>query len=257
MDYLQAIILSIVEGFSEFLPISSTGHLVLTSQLLNIPQTDFVKSFEIIIQLGAILAIVFLYWRKLFLDKKIWNRVAVAFLPTAIVGFTLYQVIKDFLLGNTMVTLWALFLGGIVLILLEKIYKEKEHHAGKIEDLTFKQSFLIGLAQSLSIIPGVSRAGASIMGALFLGAKRNVAVEFSFLLAIPTMFGATGLDLIKTNFSFSGEELGLLAVGFIGSFIVALLVVKWFLKFIQTNNFIVFGIYRIALTILFWLVVMG
>ena len=154
MDFLQALILSIVEGLSEFLPISSTGHLVLASELLGISQTEFVKSFEIIIQLGAILAIVALYAKTLLTNKTVWLRILAAFLPTAIVGFTLYRVIKNFLVGNTTITLAALFLGGIALIILELVHTEKDSHAGKIEDLTLKQSFLIGLIQSLSIIPG-------------------------------------------------------------------------------------------------------
>lgn len=252
VDFASVIILSIVEGLSEFLPISSTGHLVLASDLLGIPQTEFIKSFEIIIQLGAILAIVVLYAKTLLTNKDVWLRILTAFLPTAVVGLTLYRFIKDFLIGNTLVTLSALFLGGIALIALELVYKEKKSHTDKIEDLRLKQSFLIGLIQSLSIIPGVSRAAATIVGGMFLGLKRTTAVEFSFLLAIPTMAAATGLDLIKSEFAFSPEELVLLLVGFAGSFLVAIFAVKFLLKFIQNNTFIPFGIYRIILAILFW-----
>lgn len=253
MDFFEALILSVVEGLSEFLPISSTGHLVLASEILGIPQTEFVKSFEIIIQLGAILAVVALYAKTLMINKAIWLRILAAFLPTAVVGFTLYRFIKDFLIGNTTVTLVALFLGGIALIILELIYKEKEHHAGKIEDLSLKQSFFIGLIQSLSIVPGVSRAAATIIGGLFLGAKRKTAVEFSFLLAIPTMLAATGLDLVKNNLAFSGQEYLLLLTGLLGSFIVAIFAVKFLLKYVQTHTFIPFGIYRIILAFLFWI----
>ena len=252
MDFLQALILSIVEGLSEFLPISSTGHLVLASELLGISQTEFVKSFEIIIQLGAILAIVALYAKTLLTNKTVWLRILAAFLPTAIVGFTLYRVIKNFLVGNTTITLAALFLGGIALIILELVHTEKDSHAGKIEDLTLKQSFLIGLIQSLSIIPGVSRSAATIIGGLFVGAKRKTAVEFSFLLAVPTMAAATGLDLLKSGFAFSQNEYSMILVGFAGSFIVAIFAVKFLLKFVQTNTFIPFGIYRIILALLFW-----
>ncbi|MBI2074363.1 MAG: undecaprenyl-diphosphate phosphatase [Candidatus Levybacteria bacterium] len=254
MDYFQAAILSIVEGITEFLPISSTGHLVLASKLLNLPQTDFVKSFEIIIQLGAILAVIVLYW-KIIINKNVWKIVFAAFLPTAIIGFTLYKLVKNILLGNSQITLLALFIGGVILIFLELIYKEKEHHVDKIENISLKNAFLIGLFQSISIIPGVSRAAATIIGALFMGTKRKTSVEFSFLLAIPTMLAATGLDLIKNNFSFSTSELSLLLVGFIGSFVVAILAVKFFLKVIQTHTFIPFGIYRIALALLFWLTI--
>jgi len=252
VDFLQALILSIVEGLSEFLPISSTGHLVLASELLGISQTEFVKSFEIIIQLGAILAIVALYAKTLLTNKTVWLRILAAFLPTAIVGFTLYRVIKNFLVGNTTITLAALFLGGIALIILELVHTEKDSHAGKIEDLTLKQSFLIGLIQSLSIIPGVSRSAATIIGGLFVGAKRKTAVEFSFLLAVPTMAAATGLDLLKSGFAFSQNEYSMILVGFAGSFIVAIFAVKFLLKFVQTHTFIPFGIYRIILALLFW-----
>ncbi len=253
MDFLQALIFSIVEGLSEFLPISSTGHLVLASELLDIPQTEFVKSFEIIIQLGAILAIVALYAKTLLTNKAVWLRILTAFLPTAVVGLTLYRFIKDFLIGNTTVTLAALFLGGIALIILELVHRENKAHAEKIEDLSLKQSFLIGVCQSLSVIPGVSRAAATIIGGLFLGAKRKTAVEFSFLLAVPTMFSATGLDLLKSDFAFSGEEYLLLLTGFLGSFIIAIFAVKFLLKFVQNHTFIPFGVYRIILALLFWI----
>lgn len=252
MDFLQAIILSIVEGVTEFLPISSTGHLVLVTDFLNIPQTEFVKSFEIIIQLGAILAIVALYWKTLIQDIKVWKNILIAFLPTAVVGFTLYKVIKGFLIGNTTITLVALFLGGIFLIVWEFLHREKEGAKISIDQLSLRESFLIGVCQSFSIVPGVSRAAASIIGGLLVGANRKTAVEFSFLLAVPTMFGATGLDLLESNLAFSAQEFSILAVGFIGSFIVALLVVKWFIKYVQTNNFIAFGVYRIVLSMVFW-----
>jgi undecaprenyl-diphosphatase len=252
MDYLQAIILSIVEGLTEFLPISSTGHLILASKILNIMQTDFVKSFEIIIQLGSIFAVIFLYWNIIIKNKKIWKKVIIAFIPTAIIGFSFYKIIKQIFLGNSMITLYALFMGGILLILLEKIYKEKDYHADNIEKITSKNAFLIGIFQSFSIIPGVSRSAATIIPALFLGTKRKTAVEFSFLLAIPTMLAATGLDLIKSNFSFSSTQYSILITGFIGSFIVAIFAVKFLLNFIKKHTFIPFGIYRIILAIVFW-----
>lgn len=253
MDYLQAIILSIVEGLTEFLPISSTGHLVLTSRLLNIAQTNFVKSFEIIIQLGAICAILFLYWKTIFTNKKIWSKIIAAFIPTAIVGFIFYKIVKVFLLGNPLITLFALFMGGILLIILEKLYKEKDHHVGSLEKISFKNAFFIGIFQSISIIPGVSRSAATIIPALFLGTKRKTAVEFSFLLAIPTMLAATTLDIAKNDFSFTPSELSILIIGFIGAFLVAIFAVKFLLKFIQNHTFIPFGIYRIGLAIVFGL----
>lgn len=253
MDYLQAIILSVVEGLTEFLPISSTGHLVLTSRLLNITQTEFVKSFEIIIQLGAICAILFLYWKTILKNKQIWKIILMAFIPTAIIGFIFYKIVKLFLLGNPLITLFALFVGGIILIILEKLYKEKEHHVGSLERISLKNAFLIGTFQSISIIPGVSRSAATIIPALFLGTKRKTAVEFSFLLAIPTMFAATAFDIFKSQFSFTSSEIFILITGFIGSFLVAILGVMFLLKFIQNHTFIPFGIYRILLAIIFGL----
>ncbi|MDP2638231.1 MAG: undecaprenyl-diphosphate phosphatase [Candidatus Levybacteria bacterium] len=256
MDYVQAIILSIVEGVTEFLPISSTGHLVLTSQILDITQTNFVKSFEIIIQLGSIFAVIFLYWNTLIKNLNVWKKIITAFIPTAIVGLLLYKVVKNFLLGDPLITVMALFTGGVILIILEKIYKEKDHHVTNIENISFKNAFLIGIFQSISIIPGVSRSAATIIPALFLGTKRKTAVEFSFLLAIPTMFAASSLDIIKSNFSFTLNEYLILTIGFLGSFIVAIFAIKFFLGFVKNHTFIPFGIYRIILALIFWVTVL-
>jgi undecaprenyl-diphosphatase len=256
MTILQALILSAVEGISEFLPISSTGHMILAADILKVAQTGFVKDFEIIIQLGAILAIVVLYWNSLFKSIEIWKRIIVAFIPTGIIGLLLFKIVKNYLLGNLYVTLVSLLVGGIILIILELIYKEKEHHIDDIAKMTLPKAFVIGLFQSIAIIPGVSRSAATIVGALFLGTKRKAAAEFSFILAVPTMLAATGLDLIKTNFSYSPSEWLMLAVGFSGAFIVALISVKLFLKYVQRNNFIIFGAYRIVAAILFYLIVL-
>lgn len=256
MEYFHALIFAVVEGITEFLPVSSTGHLVLTAKLLGIPQTEFVKSFEIIIQLGSILAVIFLYWRKLLVERKVWKPILIAYLPTAILGFTLYKVIKGYLIGNEMITVIALFVGGIILIVLELLHKEKKDAHEKIEDIPAKKALLIGLAQSVAMVPGVSRSAATIIGGLLLKLKRKTAVEFSFLLAVPTMLSATGLDLIQTRFSFTSQEYSVLAVGFIGAFIVALFTIKFVLKYIERNNFIPFGIYRIIVAILFFLFVL-
>lgn len=252
MNFFEAILLSIVEGVSEFLPISSTGHLILTSNILKLSQSSFIKDFEIIIQLGAVFAILFLYWNLFFNNINIWKKVLTAFIPTGIIGFLLFKFIKSFLLGNLYITLLALFIGGIILILLELMYKEKEHHVESIEKISYKNAFIIGVFQSIAVIPGVSRSAATIIGALFLGTKRKAATEFSFLLAVPTMMAATGFDIVKSNFSYSLNEWLVLLTGFIGSFIVAVIVVKWFLKYIQTHTFIPFGVYRIVLAILFY-----
>src|SRR3989344_705297 len=250
MEIIQALILSIIEGITEFLPVSSTGHLLLATNFLKIPQTEFVKSFEVIIQLGAILAVVVLYRKKLSHNFAIYRNIVIAFIPSAIVGLVLYDFIKEVLFENILITVGALLIGGVLLIIIERLHKEQSNNE-TIEQLTLKQSFLIGVAQSFSIIPGTSRAAATIIGGLLVGLKRKAAVEFSFLLAITTMMAATGLDLVKSEFNFSSQELMILAVGFIGSFITALLVIRWFIKFIQTNNFFWFGVYRIILALVF------
>lgn len=254
MDLIQTIILSIVEGVSEFLPISSTGHLVLTAYSLNIPQTPFVKSFEIIIQLGAILSIITLYTKIIIQKTKLWKTLFIAFMPSAVVGFTLYPFIKNVLIGNPFITVIALIVGGIILIIIEYLHKEKNEVTESIEDITSKQAIFIGIAQSFSIVPGVSRAGATIIGGLLTGAKRKVAVEFSFLLALPTMMGATALDLVETNLSFSSSEWITIGIGFITSYFVALIAVKWLLKYVQNHTFIGFGVYRIIFGIIYWLI---
>ncbi|MCK5082931.1 MAG: undecaprenyl-diphosphate phosphatase, partial [Candidatus Omnitrophica bacterium] len=192
----QTILLGIVEGITEFLPISSTGHLILTSRLLNIPQSDFLSSFQIAIQLGAILAVVLLYARSLILEWEILKRVMAAFIPTAVIGLTFYKVIKQYLMGSELVVAWALLIGGVILIIFESFYKEKETSLGEISALSYKQAILIGVFQSFAMVPGVSRSAATIIGGLSLGLKRKTIVEFSFLLAVPTMVAATGLDII-------------------------------------------------------------
>lgn len=252
MDIFHAGTLSVVEGITEFLPISSTGHLILVSHLLRVSQTEFVKSFEIFIQLGAILAVVVLYWKRVIRNITIWKQVIAAFIPTAVIGFILYSYVKHYLLGNVYVTLLSLLIGGIILILLECFHKEKTQSLGEIEEISLQKAFLIGICQSVSIIPGVSRAAATIIGASLLGAKRQTAVEFSFLLAVPTLLAATGLDITKSHLSFSSNELLALAVGFFGSFVIALLTIKFFLRYIANHTFIPFGIYRILLTIIYW-----
>ncbi len=252
---LHAIILGIIEGITEFLPISSTGHLILTSSLLEIPQTIFTKSFEIIIQFGAICSVIVLYWKKLW-DVETIKKLIVAFIPTGIIGLFLYKLVKTYLLGNTGVVLWALLIGGIALIVFELFHKESKNEKGGIESISYKQAFMIGLFQSIAIVPGVSRSAATIVGGLLSGLKRITIVEFSFLLAVPTMLAATSLDVFKSHGSFSADQFGVLAVGFIVSFLVALVSIKFLLRFIQTHTFIPFGIYRIVVAILFWVMVL-
>lgn len=251
MTILDSIVLGVVEGLTEFLPVSSTGHLILAGNVLGIPETEFLKSFDIAIQLGAILAVVALYFRPL-LDIEMLKRLVVAFIPTGVAGFTLYPFIKTYLLGNEAVVLGALFLGGIALIAFEMLHRESDIPEEALESMSFKQAFLIGVFQAVAIVPGVSRSAATILGGLLLGMKRIAIVEFSFLLAVPTMAAATGYDLLKNAGAFSGSDLSVLAVGFITSFIVALFAIKFLLAFVRTHSFIPFGIYRILLAALFF-----
>lgn len=250
MTFFDAAILGLIEGVTEFLPISSTGHLILASSLLGLAHTEFLKTFEIAIQLGAISAVAILYFKS-FLKFNILTRLIVAFLPTAVVGLALYSIIKTYLIGNELVVVTALFLGGIALIAFELLHKEDVAATAEMENISYKQALSIGLFQSIAIIPGVSRSAATIVGGLMLGLKRATIVEFSFLLAVPTMAAATGLDLLKNYRSFTEDNLAILAVGFITAFVVALIVVRFFLHFIKKHTFIPFGIYRIFVSIAF------
>ena len=252
MNFIQALILGVVEGVSEFLPISSTGHLILTSDILGLDPTEFLKSFEISIQFGAILSVVVLYWRLLLRKWEIWKRLAVAFAPTAVLGLIFYKLIKHYLLGNSYVVVWALFIGGVALIAFELWHKEKDDHTDDMEKIPYKKAFLIGLFQSIAMIPGVSRSAATILGGLSVGLKRKTIVEFSFLLAVPTMLAATVLDLFKSAHSFTSSEIDSMAIGFISAFIVAGLSIKFLLKYIQRHSFIAFGVYRIIAALIFW-----
>ncbi|HKC14490.1 MAG TPA: undecaprenyl-diphosphatase UppP [Patescibacteria group bacterium] len=253
MDFIHSFILAAIEGVAEFLPISSTGHLIIVSKLLAIPQTDFVKSFEIAIQSGAILAVVILYWKQILSDRKIFKNIAYAFVPTAVVGFVLYKFIKGFLIGNLQITLLMLVLGGVAIIFLEKYFKKSEQKLS-IQDLTIKQSAFIGLVQSIAVVPGVSRAAATILGGMGIGLRREEATRFSFMLAIPTMFAATGYDLLKSASSFNSSQIQVLAFGFLVSFVFAFLAVRWFIAYVRSRTLIPFGIYRIVAGIVLYLI---
>ncbi|MFA6463500.1 MAG: undecaprenyl-diphosphatase UppP [Candidatus Paceibacterota bacterium] len=253
MHFIDVIILGIVEGVTEFLPISSTGHMILASRILGLTQSDFLKSFEIIIQLGAILAVVALYFRKFF-DIEVLKRIIVGFIPTAIIGLIFYKLVKNFL-GSESVVLWSLFLGGVVIILFEIL---KKNETGKEENgitkLTYKDCTKIGLFQSIAIIPGVSRSAATIIGGLSIGIDRKTITEYSFLIAVPTMVAATGLELIKGGANITPDQFGLLFVGFLVSFVVAFVAIKSFIKFVQHHKFTGFGIYRIVVAGVFFFV---
>lgn len=265
MTILHGLILGIIEGLTEFLPISSTAHLVLASEWLRLPSSDFLKTFEISIQLGAILAVVILYWKKIWSSWNLIGKIIAAFIPTSIIGLAFYKIVKNYLLDSPQIIASTLLLGGIILILFEKYYSRKQARLKNennnaaaniipsdlgLNAISYKQAATIGVFQSLSIVPGVSRAAATIIGGLALGVNRKNIVEFSFLLAIPTMIAATGFDLYKSRDALSGlgsSELLIWLVGFIAAFITAIVGVKFFIKFIQKNNFIPFGWYRIAL----------
>jgi undecaprenyl-diphosphatase len=254
MSIFQVLIMGIVEGVTEFLPISSTGHLILTAKLFNLGQSEFMKSFEIFIQLGAILAVVVIYWRQLAGGSRIWKQLLAAFIPTALAGALLYKIIKGYLLGSNAVVLWSLFIGGAVLIIFELLHWHKEETA-ELEDISYRQALAIGLFQSLAIVPGVSRAAATIIGGLAIGLKRKTIVEFSFLLAVPTMLAATALDLFKSAHAFKAEQFTYLGLGFLISFLVAVAAIKFLLIFIKRHSFVSFGVYRIIIALAFWFII--
>ena len=244
MTIIDAIILGFVEGLTEFLPISSTGHLIVISSFLGLEQTNAHKTFEVAIQLGSILAVLFLFAKRLLVDKMLWVKIIIAFLPTAIFGFLFYKTIKS-LFGAESVAI-MLIIGGFIFLIVE--YFRRNHDDSKdktIDDLTIKEALTIGLFQSLSMVPGTSRSGATMIGGLFAGLSRKSAAEFSFLLAIPTMFVATVYDLYKNRNEMIIDDYSLLAVGFVTAFVVAFFTVKAVMNFLTTHTFIVFGIYRI------------
>ncbi|HCP08829.1 MAG TPA: undecaprenyl-diphosphatase [Candidatus Moranbacteria bacterium] len=251
LNLFDAFILGIVEGITEFLPVSSTAHLILATDFLGLENSDFIKSFEIIIQFGAILAVVFLYWRS-FLDKEILKKLAVAFIPTGVLGLIFYKIVKTYLLGNIAVVLWSLALGGLFLIIFEKYFAKKEvGREMEFKSISYRQCLALGVFQSVAMVPGVSRSASTIIGGLLLGISRKTIVEFSFLLAVPTMLAAAGLDLFKNAGSFDSSQFQFLLVGFATSFVMAIVAIRWLLSYIKRNSFAGFGIYRIILAALF------
>jgi len=253
MSNIQAMILGVIEGVTEFLPVSSTGHLILASSLLGIAQSDFVKSFEIIIQLGAILAVVVLYARKILRERESILPIIVGFIPTAVIGLLAYKAVKTHLLGDPMVVVVSLAIGGVLMIIVERWLPQHLVRAHTSTSVSLRQALLVGVFQSIAIIPGVSRSAATIIGGLLLGIERKTIVEFSFLLAIPTMAAATGLDLFKNASLFSGSQVGLLAIGFVASFVTAICSIQFLLRYIKTHDFTAFGAYRIVVAIAFFL----
>lgn len=250
MSYLQALIIAIVEGLTEFLPVSSTGHMILVDSLMNIRDKEFAKTFEIVIQLGAILAVLVIYIKRFFVGINIYKKLFVAFLPTGVIGLLAYKTIKHYLFNPFTVSI-SLIVGGIILILLDKWSERKESEYKDVEDISFKGALKIGFIQCFSMIPGVSRAAATIFGGIFAGFDRKQAAEFSFLLAIPTMFAASGYDLLKEKDNIHSEDVKILLFGAAIAFIVAIFAVKGFIAFLNKYGFKHFGWYRIVLGIVF------
>ena len=250
MTVFDSIILGIIEGFTEFLPISSTGHLIVASEFLGLEQTNLNKAFEVIIQFAAILAVILTYPSKFtFKHFDLWTKVFIAFLPIAGLGYIFSEQVKA--MFNIEIVAWMFIVGGIIFLIVEKFYKEDETHTLDVEDVTYKQAIWIGIAQIFALIPGTSRAGASIIGAMLVGLNRKTSAEFSFLLAFPVMCATTAYDLLKHHEElFVASNLVNLAVGFIVSFIVAFLTIKLFLKFLESFTFVAFGVYRILFGIL-------
>ena len=253
MNLLNTIILGFVEGITEFLPISSTAHLIITSKLLNISQTNFQKLFEVFIQSGAIFSVLILYFNDLKNNLKLLKILFFSFLPTALIGFFLYKVIKNIFFESMGLIVFSLFFVGILFIIVEiLVSKKKISLKKKIKDIDIFQALIIGLAQSLAIIPGVSRAGAVILSMLILGYRRDESAKYSFLLSIPTIFMASFYDLYKSKdiLLTNLNQVGILLIGFFISFIFALISVKWLIGFLKKNSLIIFGIYRILLAII-------
>jgi len=249
---LVIILLGIVEGVTEFIPVSSTGHLILANQLLGYDPAQWAV-FNIVIQLGAILAVIVLYWRTfwavlagLFAGKaeswRFLRNVLVAFIPSAVLGFLLHDRIEA-MLGSATIVAWALLLGGVAILIIERVAPEGTERG--VADIPLGKAIGIGLIQCLAMIPGVSRSGATILGGLALGVERRTAAEFSFFLAVPTMIGATSLELFKNRGHLGTAGAGGIALGFIVSFVVAIFVIRWFIGIVSRRGFAPFAWYRI------------
>ena len=272
MDIIKSIILGIIEGITEWLPISSTGHLIIADEFIKLGMTDeFMEMFNVVIQLGAILAVVVIFWDKMWpftadktkgynyitkgngLIKKdvmdMWFKVIAAMLPAAIVGIPFDNYFEKHF-HNWQVVSAALIVYGVLFIVIEKINKNRKPKVTGIPELSYKTALLIGCFQALSLIPGTSRSGSTILGAMILGVSRVAGAEFSFFLAVPVMFGASLIKLLKFGFTFTGMELAVLAVGTLTSFIVSVIAIKFLISYVRRHDFSLFGYYRIALGVI-------
>jgi undecaprenyl-diphosphatase len=255
MDFIDSIFLGFIEGITEFLPISSTAHLILASKLLNIPSNGFIKFFEIFIQSGAILAVIVSYFIHILKNKKLMINIFVSFLMTSAISVFFYKVMKDIFFEKVLLIIFNLIFVGILMVAVEiLIERNKINIFKKLESLNLKEAILIGIFQAFSIMPGVSRAGAVILCMLLLRYRREDAVIYSFLLSVPTIIAAGLFDLYKTGIAgvfFVEKNLIFLTSGFIFSFLSALIVIKLFIEYLKNNNLKIFGYYRIILGILF------
>jgi len=244
MDIYQAIILGIIEGLTEFLPVSSTGHLIVASEGMGLVQTETNKAFEVIIQFAAILAVVANYKEKFHIRyTELSMNVILAFLPLAIIGFLFKDEIKAMFTVEIVAIMFIV--GGVLFLIIEYFQRNRVPQVERVEDLTWSQASWIGIAQAFALIPGTSRAGSTIIGALLVGLSRKASAEFSFLLALPVMATVSAYDLIKHYEDFSGEMMPVLIAGFVTSFVVAWLAMRLFIKFLEHFTFVSFGIYRI------------
>jgi len=250
LSYWQAVLLAIIEGVTEYLPISSTGHLILASAVMGFNEEAFVKSFNIIIQFGAILSVFYLYWSRLKAPLDFYIKIAVSFLPAAILGLLVKDKI-DQILGSVQVVAISLIIGGIILVWMDRV---KLITKKTIPELSYRDAFLIGICQCFAFVPGVSRSAASILGGLFLGLNKREAAEYSFFLAVPTLTGATLIKTLKILPTIQSEQVGVLGMGLLVSFVVATLAIKGFLEILTRNGFAMFGYYRIVLGIAVFIV---
>jgi len=256
MDIIQAIILGVIEGATEFLPISSTGHMIVASQWMGLSQTESNKAFEVIIQLAAILAVVANYRDRFVFNPvniELWKKVVLAFIPLGLVGLLFHKQIKAMFTVDIVAVMFIV--GGIIFLIIEYFQRNKQQPVQRLEDMSYAQAGWIGIAQIFALIPGTSRAGASIVGALLVGLSRKASAEFSFLLALPVMLAASGFDLLKHYQDFSGANMLVLAAGFVVAFLSAWLVMRLFIHFLERFTFVAFGVYRILFgALLLWTV---
>ncbi len=262
IEIIKAIILGIIEGITEWLPISSTGHMIIVDELLQLNMSErFKEMFLVVIQLGAIMSVVVLYFNKLnpfspsksYREKRatwnLWFKVAVATIPAAVIGFLFDDLLNE-LFYNYMTVAIMLIVYGILFIVIENRNRYKRPLVNDFSELTYRIALAIGLFQVLALIPGTSRSGATILGAMLVGTSRNIAAEFTFFLAIPVMFGASLLKLVKFGLAFTGPELVILLVGSLVAFLVSIVAIKFLLRYIKRNDFTAFGYYRILLGII-------